>query len=85
MPRVPGPKKCFKGKVSSINNFYADATKPYTQGQGVTFRLSFDGKIRKIYNAGKKKDQPSLEITMFIDGMDYRSLFFHVFPTLIYK
>jgi hypothetical protein len=39
----PGPKKCFKGKVSSINNFYADATKPYTQGQGVTGMPSLDG------------------------------------------
>ena len=45
-----GPKKCFKGKVSSISNFYADATKPYTQG--VVFRQFGDqNSLQRLKNS----------------------------------
>lgn len=55
-----GPKKCFKGKVSSINNFYADATKPYTQGGTDVGQPNYDNTLKQ-YDVSSRSDYEDLK------------------------
>lgn len=55
-----GPKKCFKGKVSSINNFYADATKPYTQGGMDVGQPNYDNTLKQ-YEVSSRSDYEDLK------------------------
>jgi len=55
-----GPKKCFKGKVNSISNFYADDTKPYTQGGMDVGQPNYDNTL-KGYDVSSRSDYEDLK------------------------
>ncbi|CAK9094176.1 Hypothetical protein SCF082_LOCUS44275 [Durusdinium trenchii] len=55
-----GPKKCFKGQVSSISNFYADASKPYTQGGMDVGQPNYDNTLKQ-YDVSSRSDYEDLK------------------------
>ncbi|CAK9078357.1 unnamed protein product [Durusdinium trenchii] len=56
-----GPKKCFKGQVSSISNFYADASKPYTQGGMDVGQPNYDNTLKQYDDVSSRSDYEDLK------------------------
>ncbi|CAE7242175.1 unnamed protein product, partial [Symbiodinium natans] len=56
-----GPKKCFKGQVSSISNYYADASKPYVQNGMDVGQPNYDNSLASTrYDPSSRNDYEDL-------------------------